>query len=272
MVQYLFNRRIEVTIDNGSKTTTFFNSNAINSLEIKFDSEFSDEPTPNTTTVTIFNLSESSRKEIKKGAKIILKAGYVGDIGIISEGYINEVLPIRYDGVTKETTFNFIEGVDYSSKKDINMSFGKGSFAKTIIQRIAQKTGISVSKIELKINKKYNSGYTADGNPLNILKEIVESCQSSMYFRRGKLVIRDIKKGDDERFILEQKSGLINYPQYFEDDNGKGYTIESFLQHRIATASIIEIKSKYVKGTYRVRSGRHSGSSSSFTTNCEVIS
>lgn len=271
MTQYLFNRKIEVSIDNGSKTAVFVCDNSPNSLKIHFDSEFSNEPMPNVTNISIFNLSETSRKEIKKGAKVILKAGYVGDVGVISEGYINLISPVQYDGTTKEIAFSFIEGVDYSEKNDINMTFGKGSYAKTIIQRVAQKANISISKIELKTNKKYSSGYTADGNPLDILQEIVEACKSAMYFRRGKLVIRDIKSGDDERFILEQTSGLLGYPQRFEEDDQSGWSIRSLLQHRIATASIIEIKSKYVKGTYRVRGGTHSSSGDNFETNCEVI-
>lgn len=271
MVQYLFSRVVEVTIDNKSKSTTFTSNSNPNSLVIHFDSDFSDEPTPNVTNITIYNLSESSRKEIKKGAKVTLKAGYKGDVGVISEGFINAVQPVGYDGTTKETTFSFIEGVDYSSKKDIDMSFGKGTYAKTIIQKVAKKAGISISKIELKSNKQYKKGYTADGNPINILEEIVEACKSSMYFRRGKLIIRDIKKGDDERFILQQSSGLLDYPQRFEDDNQSGWSVRCLLQHRIATASIIELKSKYVSGTYRVKSGRHSYSGSSFETSCEVI-
>lgn len=271
MTQFLFNRRVEVSIDNGKKSTTFISTSNPNSLRIHFDSDFSNEASPNLTTITIFNLSETSRKEIKKGAKVTLKAGYVGDVGVISEGFINAVQPIGYDGTTKQTTFSFIEGVDYSSKKDIDMSFGKGTYAKTIIQRVAQKAGISISKIELKTNKQYKKGYTADGNPLNILEEIVEACKSSMYFRRGKLIIRDIKKGDDERFILQQSSGLLDYPQRFEDDEQSGWSVRCLLQHRIATASIIELKSKYVKGNYRVKSGRHSCNGSDFETSCEVI-
>ena len=147
MTQYLFNHRIEVRIDNGSQSATFVGNNSVNSLEIHFESDFSNEPIPNTTKISIFNLSETSRKQIKKGAKVSLKAGYVGDIGLISEGHINAVLPVQYDGTTKEISFTFLEGVDYSNKKDINMSFGKKSYAKTMIQRIAKKAGISISKI-----------------------------------------------------------------------------------------------------------------------------
>ena len=271
MTQQLFNRRTEVTVDNGTEVATFVSSNSVSSLAINFDSEFTDEPTPCMTTITIFNLSENSRKKIKKGAKVVLKAGYVGDIGVISEGKINKIYPINYDGTTKETTFSFIEGTDYSEKSDVEMTFGKGTYASSIISRIASKAGIPIAKVELSKNKLYSKGYTADGNPLNTLQEIVEACNSSMYFRRGKLIIRDIKKGDDERFVLEQKTGLISYPQRFEEDDGSGWQVRSLLQHRIATASIIELKSKYAKGTFRVRNGTHSSNGSTFETSCEVV-
>lgn len=271
MTQYLFNHRIEVHIDNGKESITFVCSNAVSSLEIHFDTAFSNEPAPNLTTISIFNLSESSRKKIKKGAKVTLKAGYVGDVGLLSSGSINAVLPVTYDGTTKEASFTFLEGVDYANKKEINMTFGKKSNAKSMIKKIAKKAKIPISKIQLKKNKIYKKGYTADGDPLSVLQEIVEACKSSMYFRRGKLIIRDIKKGDDERFVLQQSSGLISYPQRFEDDTVKGWSVQSLLQHRITTASIIQIKSKYVNGKFRVRSGTHSYDGSSFVTNCEVV-
>ena len=92
-----------------------------------------------------------------------------------------------------------------------------------------------------------------------------------MYYRRGKPVIRPLNQGDDERFKLEEATGLIETPEQVEEDNFKGYKAKCLLQHRIAVASIIEINSKTAKGKYRVKEGTHSFDGRDFFTECKVM-
>lgn len=266
MTQELWMRVVKIIIDNGTYKAEFESS----MLEIHFTVPFSDEPRPSECTVDIFNLSNDSRSKIKMGSKVTIFAGYRGDTGIISEGTITRIPPINNSGVDTQTSFTFLEGKDYANKKDVNITFAKGTASSTIITRLAKEAGIPISLMKLKVNKLYGSGYTADGDAMSLIEEVVKGCESSIYFRRGKLVIRNIKEGDDERFNLNSSTGLISAPSYIEEDNAKGWSVQSLLQHRIATASIINLQSKYVKGTFRVKNGTHSFDGSSLTTSCEV--
>lgn len=261
-------RIVKVITSNG--VVFNFNQKVEETFEIHFTVPFSDEPKPEDCTIELYNPADSTISGLKKGEEISIEAGYQGDVGLLAKGKILNVIT-SWSGVDKVTTITFLEGEDYSEKKDVNITFNKGSDAQTIINRIAGDSGIKISKMELVKNKIYDSGYTCDGSPMDHIEEVVKDCESNIYYRRGSLVIRSIKKGDDENFILSADTGMINTPQRIENDDYKGWSCECLLQHRIATASIIELKSKIANGKFRVKNGQHSFDGGNFTTSCEVI-
>ena len=275
MTNQLFGRVIKVHIE-GDYKADFSNED----LHIEFEVPFDDDPAPNQITVSIFNLSSASINHIKKDSTLILQAGYKSDYGILSQGKISSVLT-KHDGVDKITTIYMTEGQDYSdvkvttatstNKTSLEIAFAKGTKADAIIKRLVSALGIRLGEMKLPKNISYPSGYTVTGNILNNLEEIVKDCGASIYYRKGTLIIRSIKEGTDEQFTLEEATGLIGSPDPFEEDDYKGYTVNSLLQHRISTASIIEIKSQTANGSYRAKKGKHVASGSDFKTDVTVI-
>ncbi|WP_404411709.1 hypothetical protein [Lactiplantibacillus xiangfangensis] len=182
-----YNHVVEVAVDNGSKKLIIENTNnKLHLAEIHFSLPFSDDPVPNVCTVTIYNLSKVTRAVFKKKAHVSIQAGYKDDVGLLTEGNINKIQPLQWSGVDSAFTFTFIEGTDYSKKKDVSMTFKKGASALTIIKGIAKKAGIPLSSIKLQIPKKYSNGYTADGQPLELIEEIAKKCGSVVRIIRGK--------------------------------------------------------------------------------------
>ena len=274
MTQLLWNRVIRVRIRHKNSEAVFTYRNKEQGIyEIHFSVPFSDQAKPTECSVSIYNLSKTSRSKIRKGATVTIEAGYKGDIGVIAKGTINKVQPSALKGVDRITSFTFLEGVDYSKKRDVNITFAAGTKGRTIIRRVASvaKIPISVINIPDKNNKVYKKGYTANGGGFAILEEVAEDCKVAMYYRRGNIMIRPITSGDDERFTLNTDTGLVSSPQPFESNKKWGWEIESLLQHRIATASIIDLRSKSVRGRFRVKNGTHSFDGSNFITSCEVI-
>ncbi|MEI2392216.1 hypothetical protein V8V55_20645 [Priestia megaterium] len=275
MTSQLFGRVIKVHIE-GDYKADFSNED----LHIEFEVPFDDDPAPNQITVSIFNLSSASINHIKKDSTLILQAGYKSDYGILSQGKISSVLT-KHDGVDKITTIYMTEGQDYSdvkvttatstNKTDLEIAFAKGTKADAIINRLVSALGIRLGEMKLPKNISYPGGYTVTGNILNNLEEVVKDCGASIYYRKGTLIIRSIKEGTDERFTLEEATGLIGSPDPFEEDDYKGYTVNCLLQHRISTASIIEIKSQTANGSYRAKKGKHVASGSDFKTDVTVI-
>lgn len=171
---------------------------------------------------------------------------------------------------THTTTYKTIQVPKYR-KQTMQITFAKGTTGKQIITKLTKILGIKLAEFELPRNKVYKNGYKVTGQIEDDLATVVKDCGASMYWRRGKMVIRSIEKGNDEKFVLSESTGLIEPPEQFEDDNEKGYTVRCLLQHRITVASIIQIKSSTCNGTFRVRSGKHYHDGNEFLTEFEVI-
>lgn len=171
---------------------------------------------------------------------------------------------------TRTTNFKTVKVAKWR-KQTLNITFAKGTKASTIIKRLASILGIKFAEFNLPRDKVYKKGFKVTGKIESKLNTVVKDCGAAMYWRRGKMVIRSIEVGNDERFTLKSSTGLIETPEQYEDDDYKGYNVRCLLQHRITTASIINIESKTAKGKYRVRKGQHSYDGSDFVTEFEVI-
>ncbi|HAP3854162.1 TPA: hypothetical protein IUU01_000600 [Enterococcus faecalis] len=266
--------QIEIHDKNGKNRVLLrADSGRLDRLEIHFTAPFSDSPNPSEVSVTIYNLNKKSIDFIKKGNPVYIHAGYAGTSnGVITSGTIAEVKPSVLNGVDRATTFTFLEGKDYSEQKEVNITFNNGTDAHTIINRVAREANIPLSEIKLKNNKIYGSGYTADGQAMMVLEEISKACDTSLYFKRGQLVIKNFRDGNKERYRLSPETGLINQPTKVESHDYTGWSVECLLQHKITTGTAVYIDSKNVKGNFYVKNGQHSYDGSRFVTTCEVVS
>lgn len=269
----LWQRLLQIEIDDGKNRAYFrADSGRKERFEIHINAPFSDEPTPSEAIVTMYNLNKKSINHIKKGRRAVIHVGYAGtDYGVITEGTITSVKPSLLNGVDRITTFTILEGKDYSEQKEVNITFGKGTDAGTIIQRVAKEAGIPLAEARLRKNKIYGSGYTADGQAIGILEEVAKACDTSLYFRRGQLVIKNFRDGNTQRLVLNSSSGLISQPERIETEDYSGWSFQCLLQHKISTGTAISLNSKNVKGNFYVKSGEHSYDGSNFVTNCEVV-
>lgn len=290
-------RKIRIDVSGG----TFTNDE----LEIRFEVEFDDDSKPNESKIEIYNLSDSTISKIKKGDSAIIQAGYGDDVGIIESGKVSKVVT-KKEGVDKITSIYVIAGDDYSTVKvsvenadkdsikyhqkgafkgqvvegGLSIGFKPGTDGLTIIKRITSALNIELGgPIVIKKNMIYKKGYSVTQLVLNNLEEVVRDCGSILYHRRGKMIIRPIDEGTDEEFILEEITGLVESPSQFEETDKKGsehrtvqgYKVKCLLQHRITTASIVEIKSSTANGKYRVLRGKHLGDKDNFHTEFQCV-
>lgn len=264
-------------------------------LEIRFEQPFDDDSKPNMTEIEIYNLSRDSISRIKRGIKCTLQAGYRGDVGVLCSGIV-KTARTRHDGVNKITTILILEGDDYSrikvtkrtadpaekytsgkkkgqnKKQKIQIAFKKGTKGSTIINKLVKVLGIKLgASPKLARDKVYKKGYVVTGLILNNLEEVVRDCGSLIYYRRGRLIIRPLREGFDERFTLNESTGLIASPEPFDDDENEGFKIKLLLQHRITVASVVKIDSLTAKGTFRVLRGKHVATADGFFTEAEVV-
>lgn len=264
--QYQFKIKVVIYIAGGAGKLEF----NYPQYEIHFNSVFSDEPTPSETTIDLYNLSAPTRNKIKKGQNVTLSAGFGKDVGVVTHAKIKYIHPPIKDG--GDSMFELIcdEGVDYSqdkreftdekpeNKKQIQVTFQKGVNARYVMNTLSRKAGLGMQIVSLKKEKTYPKGYSASGRPIDALQEVAEYTGSKLMYRRGKLIVRDTHKGFDTNFTLDSEHGLISSPEREEDDDWQGYSVTSIFNHLFATASIIKMRSLYVRGTFRIKSGEHS--------------
>lgn len=245
-------------------------------LDFTFEIPFEDTDEPPVATLTVKNLSENSRAEIKKNETIILNAGYEGDVGCILLGKVVG-LKHKQSGVDWTTTITVQPCADQILNQKINKTYKAKTTAKTIVKDLLNIFGVEVGKCELTVNKTYSRGRVCKGKLLQVLTEIVVSeCNSKLIIRdTGQIYV--IKDGDgiDNSVILNTRSGLLradeeqevipvesksNSTKTGEDRDDEDLKSRAcLLNYRIAAAEIVKIKSDDLNGTFIVKKGSHKG-------------
>ncbi|MHA6481056.1 phage protein [Paenibacillus sp. strain BS8-2] len=232
---------------------------------------FDNDPLPNESEVKLYNLAPNSIHRLKVGETLIINAGYRGDVGVILHGFISKVATSK-DGVDRITTLYVMDSEDLSKREVTEKAYAAGTLASYILKDMAAYIGLPVAQFDLVQDYRYQEGFTAKGEVTKILSNVAADCKTEAFINKGKLYVRNLKRGADQLFGLSVATGLIGTPQYFEEESAKGYTVQSQLQYRITTASIIDLQSKTFQGRLYVRSGSHRFSlTGDFMTGVEAV-
>ncbi|UED81086.1 hypothetical protein FH508_0004130 [Lysinibacillus sp. CD3-6] len=262
----LFKRYVEVVTGNLKFNNT--------DLDIEFEVPFDDDLEPNISEITIYNLSESTRNKLKLGESISINAGYVEDKGLILNGRINSVSTTPL-GADRATVIKVLDTYPFNVKKTLQRSYKGKIKADAILKDLTKALGLKVAVLKLPTNKVYDKGFSINGEVFKKIQDVANDCGASAYISRQQTYIRPITEGDNHRFILSPDTGLIGSPEYFENERKgvivKGYKAKSLLQHRMNTASIIELQSIVTKSKVRVKKGKHICKGNSFYTEVEAV-
>jgi len=262
----LFKRYVEVVTGNLKFNNT--------DLDIEFEVPFDDDLEPNISEVTIYNLSESTRNKLKRGETISINAGYVEDKGLILNGRINSISTTPL-GADRATVIKVLDTYPFNVKKTLQRSYKGKIKADAILKDLTKALGLKVAILKLPTNKVYDKGFSINGEIFKKIQDVANDCGASAYISRQQTYIRPITEGDNHRFILSPDTGLIGSPEYFENERKgvivKGYKAKSLLEHRMNTASIIELQSIVTKSKVRVKKGKHICKGNSFYTEVEAV-
>lgn len=245
------------------------------SLYFTFEVPFKDSEELGTATITAHNLSESTRKSIKKGSVIILNAGYEGDIGVIFAGKASRVVS-KQDGTEWITTITAAEALEEWLSKEVNKTYVAGSRASAIIKDLLNLFGLEVGTIELVVDKEYPRGKLCQGKIKDVLIEIVTlDCKSRFLIRNGTVTISDPAGGLDMGYVLSPATGLLRATEETEDtetitnqttiDTGEEaeettYKRSCLLNYHLGPADVIKISSTSLNGKFLLKAGTHKGS------------
>lgn len=231
-------------------------------LDIEFTVPFDDDMEPNEAEIIIYNLSDNTIKQLKKGAEIFISAGYKGDTGTLFKGYISKI-QTDYGDTEKVTTINAMDDIKDHSIESI--SFASGTKASYILRTLLGKTGIPLAVFSPRRDYTYKDSQTVDGDLMDNIHKYADVCGISVYVSKGKIYARYIKDGDNINFEVSSNTGMIGSPSAYTEeitaedytDTVNGYKVKMLLQHRMSAGAVVNLKSKVANGKYRVCSGEH---------------
>lgn len=245
-------------------------------LDIELDVPFDDNMEANEAQIIVYNLSDTTIKNIKRKSEISIEAGYKNDTGVIFSGTVLKV-HTKSVGSDRATTIDCVD--DTKTKSVENVTFAAGTKASAILNWLLKKTNTPIAVFKVRRDHTYKEKVTVDGDLMENIKKYAEVCGISVFVSKGKIYARHIKEGDNLNFILSSDTGLIDTVELFEEEQTAedfketvvGYKGKCLLQHRLAPAAIITLKSKVINGTFRVRSGRHIFNPDEAVTEFEMI-
>lgn len=247
-------------------------------LDLEYEIPFDDDTEANEATIIVYNLSKKTIQALKYNNPITVTAGYKNDTGVIFSGFISKV-STKVEGVDKVTTIYALDDTDLKERDLADISYKAGTKASYILKDLIGKLHLPLAEFKVKRDWTYKDSVNVNGGLMSNIKQYAEVCGISVYINKGKVYARHISEGDNINFTVSADTGLIDSPEEFEEeitaedykDTVKGYKFKMLLQHRMNTAAIINLKSEYVSGEYRVRSGVHRFNESESITEVEVI-
>lgn len=246
-------------------------------LDCEFSTAFDDNTAADEAEIVIYNLTDKTINQFKNKAKITITAGYGTDTGIIFSGFITSKKTYR-EGVDKITQIRAIDDLKRLNKEVESIAYVAGTKASYILKDLCGRVGLPVAVFKVVRDYTYTDEVTVDGDLSEAIKQYATVCGVSAYVCKSKIYVRSLKDGDNTRFKLSADTGLLSVAEFEEESNTeefkdviKGFDVECLLQHRMQTASIIELDSKNYKGTFRVREGTHSYNGTDFITTAKII-
>ena len=245
-------------------------------LDFEFTVPFDDNLEAKEVDITVYNLSSNTINNLKRNAAITIEAGYKDDTGVIFDGFIDNV-KTRYEDVDKVTTITCWDCV--GTETITNVTYKENTKASTILKDLISKLKIPIAVFNIRRDWTYTSSVTVDGCLREEIKKYAEVCGVSVYTNKGRIYARYIKDGDNINFTVNEDTGLIESPEYYtEEINAEdyvdaidGYKVKMLLQHRITTAAIVNLSSRGINGSFRVRKGEHHYADGEATTTFEAI-
>lgn len=240
-------------------------------LYLEFEVNFDTTSEGNVGYVRFYNLSTMTVKLLQKGTPFILKAGYAEDIGFLLPGVV--ISSSTYVESTSKLTEVIIgDNTDTWLTSMVNQTWRAGVKASKIAKHIVKNLPLKVGEIVLNNDVTYTKGKTFSTTRKKALEEIAKDTDTKLHVSRGKIYLRPETLGSQEVVILNKDTGLISSPQQINYQNEERYKVQSLLNYRIESDTILKIESKTIDGLYRVSKGSHRLNGNDFLTELEVIS
>ncbi len=261
----LFNRFATVAVGApGAKGTL------VSGLRVQFDIEKDARGAPNKGIIQIWNLSESTRNQIRSTKDVaILEAGYVDDEQRNRLTIQMDVIDVR--AVIQKpdivTALTCADGVNSLRTKKFSVSYDAGKTVKAIISDLASNAGLVLRDLASIEDAQYQQGFAQAGPLGDILDKLAGRVDANWSFQNGELQFAP-KDAPATAYIsvVNEKTGLVGSPtkrnKVGEINNPfqqNGWIFRTLLNPTIEPNGKVKLESEEAEGTFRVLSVKHTG-------------
>ncbi len=170
-------------------TQTIYNNETLgHDYPFAFQVNFSDTPSPQTNTVTLYNLSKEHKEFYKRKQHCYVAFNWGKEKKILAEGFISKIDMTQHDGVTDTQVISFTEGTDYNNVKARKMKVTKKEKVNKYKTKKVKKPGKWVNHPKhITVTKTYKEGKKKGQ------KYTVHHLKRHMVYEKGKTVNHRIK-------------------------------------------------------------------------------
>lgn len=233
------------------------------------------EKEPNTMSVTVFNLSDSSRSLLDAvGMKMVLEAGYKNkDLGTDTRAVIfsgqSRLCDHTHDSEDWETRIQCGDGERLYQTVRMVKCFAPGYSFEDAINVVADTLKVNKGNLSEALKngglpfKKFEHGMPVNGSAVDVFNSLMKTAGYTWSIQQGALQL--IKKGDQlvqEAVVLSKDTGLIGSPEHTAPHKSKKpsfLTAKCLLNPKIRPGCTVRMDSIQVKGDFIVHKVVHVG-------------
>ncbi len=261
----LFNRIASVIVEGSGSSVE------ITKLRFVFSIEKTKTSTQNILKLQIYNLSsDTSAKIQEKDSTIILKVGYLDDVGleVIFSGSITRVTP-HIDFPHTILSIESGDGMERLREARSNISNSEGVSVNQILSQLSDDLGVVVKDITTEIQEIFNSGFSFIGPTKQAIDDIAQQFGLDWSIQDGELQI--LKAGDtnsDRISFISKDTGMIGSPELIVSDaqvlqaaasGDPKYKVETLMNAKIRPTNEVQIESIPISGNFIINSVKHNG-------------
>src|SRR6056297_657031 len=231
----------------------------IRNLRMQFRVEKTDQPDPNTASITIFNLSLDSRAKLEENTDLFLtiEAGYGDETKIIFSGDVDKMQSVK-TRVDWLTTIETGDGKKDLKESTLEKSYKKGTKVTTVVQDALNTfTNLKNKVLDgslIDSTKELVTGGTFSGSSKKILETLLGSEELDFSVQDGEITItKNFQPTDNEIYVVSSNSGLIDSSAKTEQKTKdgkirKGVTFTSLLNPNFKPKQLVKVVSVELEG------------------------
>jgi hypothetical protein len=265
----LYDREIALTVAKPVKGEFFRtqpNATVVTDLRLSFTVERSLGSDPNTCSITITNLAETTRAAFQtKPLHIRLDVGFDGNTERLFTGDLRWAHSKR-TRTGWDTIMQIADGDRAYRFARVNRSFKSGVTTKTALEETAKSMGLkfpTTLEDAKELFTKFQSGLTLSGPSSREMTRLLKPHGMNWSIQNGQLqILRNRDARQEQAILVNQDTGMIGSPEFGSPPQpGKPpvLSVRMLIYPSVVPGSKIRVESDEIKGLFRVDRVTHTG-------------